>query len=340
MVSIALAYLIWHRLTPAAVSPDLPTPVEVTYPSYKNIPVSINTIGTLIAPEATMLKAREAGVVQQILFSSGQKAKKNQLLLQFDATEKEADYQKAEAVLIQTKADYQRYQRLQKEAPEILAQTQIDQVFSTYQQAYASINVAKKELANMQVRAPFAGILGSTTLAVGSYVNQGDSIVAIVNRDSLEVSYNLPESFYGMVQVGQMLSLTSDAFPGKTFTATVDYIAPLINQQNRAFSVRAKIDNHEGKLSPGMLVNLTQILNPNHNVLTIPAISLITDMSGYGVYTVKDNKVLQLAVKVGNRSGNFIEITSGLDVATPVISAGQEKVQPGSSVKIINTSAP
>ena len=320
--------------------PITPTPVTVTYPNYQNIPVDVNTIGTLLAPEATMLKTQQSGVVQRILFKNGQEVQQNQLLLQLDPTEQEANYQKAEAALVEAKANYKRYQSLEKDAPEVLSQAQIDQVLSAYQQARASLNVAKKELDNMQLRAPFAGTLGSTTLAVGSYINQGDNVVAIVNRDILEVSYSLPESYYGVAALGQKVSLTSDAFPNKTFTATVDYVAPLINQQNRAFTVRARIDNHEGKLSPGMLVNLTQTINPEHRVLAIPAISLVTDMSGYAVYTVKDNKVAALPVQTGSRLGNLIEITSGLDTKTPVISAGQEKVQPGSPVKVISTDSP
>ena len=174
-------------------------------------------------------------------------------------------------------------------------------------------------------------------MAVGSYVNQGDQLIAVVNRNVLELTYNLPESYYGQVKLGQKVSFTSDAYPDKTFEATVDYVAPLISQQNRAFSVRALVGQHSEQLSPGMLVNLTQVLNADHRVLAVPALSLVADMSGYAVYTVESGKVLSLPVQIGMRFGDWVAVISGVKPGTPIISAGQEKVQPGSNVTVIDS---
>lgn len=335
-VLFGLIYLIFQRLNPAT-PPDLgPTSVEVTIVSYQNIPMTINAIGSLVAPEATMLKAQVAGVVSQVAFKNGQNVAQNQLLLQLDNVATQAAYAKAQAVLTEAKSTYERYQSLEQQDPDVLSKLQIDQVLSQYQQAQADVTSAAKALQNMQIRAPFAGTTGSTTLAVGSYVNQGDNIVAIVNRSTLEISYNLPESYYGEVKVGQTVNFTSDAYPGKTFKATVDYVAPLINQTNRAFSVRALVENNQQELSPGMLVNLTQVLKTENKVLAVPSISLVSNMSGYAVYTIEGGKVLAVPVQVGARFGDQVEIISGLSAGTQVISAGQEKVQPGSQVTVMN----
>jgi membrane fusion protein, multidrug efflux system len=330
-----LCYLIFQRLAPPEAPPAQPVVVAVTPAQYQNIPVSVNAIGSLVAPQATMLKAQQAGVVSKIYFKNGQNVAQNQLLVQLKSDAAEAMYEKAKAAMIEAKNTYDRYQKLQKQAPEVLSQLQIDQVLSNYKQAKAAMNAAAVQVQNMQVRAPFAGTTGATSLATGSYVNQGDDVVAIVNRSTLEITYDLPESYYGQVQLGQQVTFTSDAYSGKAFKAQVDYVAPLVSEQNRAFSVRALVDNHQKQLSPGMLVNLTQILKTNNKVLAVPAISLVTDMSGYAVYTVENGKVLSLPVQVGQRFGDWVEITSGINAGTEIISAGQEKVQPGSTVTVM-----
>lgn len=332
---IGLAYLIYQRVMPEQAAPVQPTIVEITSAQYQNIPVSVNAIGSLVAPQATMLKAQQAGVVAKIYFKNGQQVSQNQLLVQLNNDETKALYLKARAAMTEAKNTYNRYKHLQQEDPEVLSKLQIDQVFSAYQQAQAALDAAAKEVDNMQIRAPFAGTTGATTLASGSYVNQGDDVVAIVNRDSLEVTFDLPESYYGLVKLGQQVTFTSDAYPRKTFNAQVDYVAPLISEQNRAFSMRALVDNHQGHLSPGMLVNLTQVLKATNMVLAVPSISLVTDMSGYAVYTIQNNKVLSLPVQVGSRYGDWVEITSGITSGTQIISGGQEKVQPGSTVKVM-----
>jgi hypothetical protein len=86
-----------------------------------------------------------------------------------------------------------------------------------------------------------------------------------------------------------------------------------------------------------MLVNLTQVLNADHRVLAVPALSLVADMSGYAVYTVESGKVLSLPVQIGMRFGDWVAVISGVKPGTPIISAGQEKVQPGSNVTVIDS---
>ena len=330
-------YLVYQRLMPSAPPSAMPTAVEVTPAQYQNIPVTVNAIGSLAAPQSTMLKAQVGGVVTNIAFKNGQNVVEGQLLIQLDNAEYQAMYQKAWATMSVAKITYDRYEALEKEAPDALSKLQVDQVYSTYKESEAALAAAAKQLSNMQIRAPFNGVVGSTTLAVGSYVNQGDQLVAVVNRKILEITYNLPESYYGEVKLGQKVSFTSDAYPGITFGALVDYIAPLVSQQNRAFSVRALVGEHAEQLSPGMLVNLTQVLNPSNRILAVPALSLVADMSGYAVYTIEGGKVLSLPVQIGARFGDWVAVTSGVTAGASIISAGQEKVQPGSSVTVIDS---
>ncbi len=334
---IIIICITYYFLKPAKVVPAEPTSVVVTTVAEQNIPLTITSLGTLLAPESTMLSAEQAGVISKIYFTNGQQVQKNTLLVQLDNTAQLAAYNKDKAALIEAKTLYQRYQQLNKVDPSVLSQVQMDTVSAQYQEALATLQGDAKTLAEMQIRAPFMGVLGDTTLTTGSYLNIGSQVVAIVNLNDLEVSYPVPENNFGQVALGQKVSLTTDVYPNQVFTGTVVYKGPLVDPTSRSFTVRARVD-HPAGLTPGMLIHITQILIPQRIVLAIPTSALIAEMSGFGVYQIKDGRVSETYVQVGSQFGNYTEIVSGLSAGQQVITQGNEKVQPGMPVQAVSGS--
>lgn len=311
-----------------------PAVVVLAPVQQQNVPVVVDAIGTLLSVNATMLKAEQAGAITAILFHNGQSVARGQLLVQINNASQEAAYQHASAALFQAQSMYRRYQELVHTDPAVLSKIEIDQVNVAFQQARANVAAAAETLRETQVRAPFAGTVGSSTLSVGSYLNVGDSVVALVNGKDLEVVYQVPENDYAHTALGQTVNLTTDAYPGKTFSATVNYVAPLVDPNSRSFTVRAKVLNGKG-LSPGMLMRVHHVLLPQHEVLAVPTVSLVSDMSGFGVYEVKNGVVIEKYVTVGAQNGDWTEITSGLSAGEAVIVKGQQKVSPGSRVTVV-----
>ncbi len=332
-----LGGLTYYFLKPAPQTPPPPTGVVTSLVATQNVPLTISSLGNLVAPESTMLAAEQAGIVRKIYFKNGQAAKQGALLLQLDDTTQRATYNKDQAALVEAKSMYERYQQLNAVDPSVLSKVQMDQVFANYQEAIATLQGDQKTLDEMQIRAPFAGILGATNLSLGSYLNIGDQVVAIVNVNDLEVSYPVPEASFGLVALGQKVKLTSDAYPGKIFTGTVVYKGPLVDPTSRAFTVRARVDDPTG-LTPGMLIHITQVLIPDRIVLAVPTASLVSEMSGFGVYQIKAGRVAETYVQIGSQFGNYTEITSGLSAGDSIITEGNAKVQPGMPVQAVSGS--
>jgi len=332
-----IAVLAYHFLKPNKVFKIAPTHVITAPVVEHNIPLSLTSLGNLIAPEATMLSTEQAGTIKKIYFKNGQHVKQGALLVQLDDTSARSQYDKDKAALVEAEAMYHRYQELNRVDPTVLSKVQMDQVFATYQEAKATLKGDAKILAEMQIRAPFTGILGATNLSIGSYVNVGTEVVAIVNPNVLEVAYPVPEAYYGAVALGQKVSLISDAYPDQKFPGTVIYKAPLVNESSRSFIVRAQVDNPKG-LSPGMLIHITQTLIAERNVLAVPTSALVAEVSGFGVYQIQDGKVIETYVKIGPQFGNYTEITDGLKTGDSIITVGTEKVQPGSIVATVSGS--
>ena len=333
IIVIILGWSLYEWLQPTALPASLPVLVKVAPATEQSLPLTVTALGNLIAPQGTMLKSQQAGVIQSILFKNGQNVTEGQLLLQLNAQSQQAAFDQAQAALVNAKSLYDRYMSLQKEDADVLSQMQIDQQYATYQEALATLAGMKKSLEDMQIRAPFSGTMGSTSLSVGSYLNAGDSVVAIINRNDLEVVYQVPETDYALVKLGQNVNLTVDSYPGQVFTAVVDYRAPLVSASSHSFTVRAKLLNPQG-LSPGMLMHVTHILEAARQVLAVPTLSLVSELSGFGVYEVVNHKVVEQFVTIGVQYNDQTEIVSGLTPGAEVIVAGQEKVEPGQLVTV------
>lgn len=334
VLAVSTAY---YFLKPKANNEDAATLVVVSKVAEQNIPLTLSSLGNLIAPQYTMLATEQAGTISKIYFENGQKVKNGTLLVQLDDTAQKATYNKDKAALIEAKAMYNRYMELNNVDPSVLSRVQMDEVYADYKEAQATLDGDAKVLAEMQIRAPFTGVLGATTLSVGSYLSVGTEIVAIVNPNDLETGYSVPENYFGKVALGQKVTFTSDAYPGKTFPGTVVFKSPVVDETSRSFSVRSRVDDPTG-LSQGMLVHVTQILIPNRMVLAVPTSALVSEVSGFGVYQIQNDHVIETYVQTGLQFGNYTEITSGLKLGDQIITEGNDKVQTGALVSIASGS--
>lgn len=310
-----------------------PLAVKLITVNESNQPQTYTTYGSLVAPFSVDLKSQVKGVIESINFSNGQWVKKGELLFKINDADILSQLATAKANLEQLTADYHRYQTLFNKA-QAVSQEQLDSFKAKYQTALADYDSAEANFGHTKVAAPFDGKLGVSAVAIGSYVEVGDTLVQLVDRKDLEVEYPLPETLLGQVKMGQSVTMKTDAYPGQTFKAMVNYIAPNVNTDSLTFNVRAKFNNSKDLLSPGMNVDVTHILNPNTKVMLLPNSSLATTQKGYQVYEVVDGKAKAVNVTVGlvANNGNFI-ILSGVKPQDKVIEKASE-VSNGMKVKV------
>jgi len=108
---------------------------------------------------------------------------------------------------------------------------QTAQAQAAAQQAQARVDTARLNLGHTRLFAPFAGIVGNKTVAVGDYVQPGTQMLAIVPVDQVYVTANYKETQITRIRAGQHVRLTVDAYPGLKVTGTVDSIAPASGQE-------------------------------------------------------------------------------------------------------------
>jgi len=331
---------LWHSLNaappPAPQMPPLPvTAIEV---KPQAVPASLDAVGTLTAVREVMLSPEVAGRVSRIAFDAGTEVQAGALLVQlFDGPEL-ADRQAAKARASFAAVQLARSQRLAPlgaEPRETLQQNQ-----SAYDQAVAAILQLDARLVQKQVRAPFTGEIGIRRINPGQYLNPGDAIATLTALDSLYVEFALPQQDLAQLRPGAQVDVSSDAYPGRHFTAQVNAVDPRIDEGTRNVTIQALLPNPGHLLRPGMYVTASLVLAPIDGALVVPTTAIQTSAQGDSVVVVqgpdsrKGGTAAIVPVQTGRRFGNNIIISRGLKPGDVVVSEGQLRLQPGAQVQV------
>lgn len=193
-----------------------------------------------------------------------------------------------------------------------MAQNVAQQSYRSLEAARARIGLARKSLADTSIRAPFAGIVAERLVSVGDYVTRGARVATVVRVDPLRVELTVPEQSIALVQVGQPVRLTVDAYPGETFVATVRFVSPSVRADQRALTVEAIAPNADGRLKPGLFVTAGIRQRASTPALLAPASALETVAGTSRVFVVIGDKVEERIVTLGERVGDQIEVTTGV----------------------------
>jgi RND family efflux transporter MFP subunit len=208
-----------------------------------------------------------------------------------------------------------------------------EQSYRSLQAARARVSLANKSLADTTVRAPFAGLVAERAVSVGDYVTKGARVATVVSIDPLRVELTVPEQAIASIKVGQPVRLTVDAYPGEEFTATVRFVSPSVRVDQRALTVEAVAPNKDARLKPGLFATALIQQGAPAPALTVPESSVETVSGTSRVYVVKEGKVDERIVTLGEKVDGRIEITTGLTGGEIVVAEPRGRVTDGMAVK-------
>ncbi|KAK0357054.1 hypothetical protein LTR94_002274 [Friedmanniomyces endolithicus] len=323
----------WRASQAQAWQPQA-VPVAAMVVQSRDIPAALEAVGSLRAVREVTLSPEIAGRVSAIHFEAGQPVGAGALLVQlFDGPER-ADHRAAQAKAAFAGIQVARSQELAPtgaEPRETLEQRRADR-----DQAAAAVQQIDARL----VRAPFAGILGIRQVNLGQYLNPGDAVATLTALDSLFVDFALPQQELSRLKPGATVIVTSDAWPGRRFTAKVNAIEPKISADTRNVSVQALLGNGDRALRPGMYVTAALELPVQQGALLVPATAIQTSAQGDSIIVIRGSnarvggKAEIVPVQTGRRVGNDVVVTRGLRAGDVIVTEGQLRVQPGAEVKV------
>ena len=304
-------------------------PVELALVESVSFPRGLSAIGSLRSDESTVISAEVAGRVAQIQFEEGQPVVKGQVLVKLDDDVVQAELAQAQANLALAQSRYDRSNRLQT-AGFVSAEAREDAQNQLKLQE-AAIKLAQAKLEKATIEAPFDGVIGLRSVSIGEYVTPGQAIAPLESVDTLKADFRLPERFIANVEQGQTLELQVDARPGQLFAGEVYAISPLIEEGGRSILVRARVDNQQGLLRPGMFARV-QLITDESMAVVVPEAALSPSGPLQDVFRVDEGQAERVAIRIGERRAGLVEVLEGLQPGDKVVVAGLQRMRPGAPV--------
>ena len=204
-------------------------------------------------------------------------------------------------------------------------------------QSKAATSLAQKKVGDSMIRAPFAGQVKERSVTQGQYLKVQTPVMVIVNVDPMRVRLRVPEKMAAWVKTGQEVTVSVEAYPGRTFSGKITRINPSVDQQTRAFEVEALIDNRESLLKPGFFVKATIPSSYVVDALIVPQDALLYVYGVYKVFVIDGNTLKEREVKIGERTGDEVEIVEGLSAGERVaLAAKGQELKEGAIVEVAN----
>jgi membrane fusion protein (multidrug efflux system) len=313
----------------------------------------INSVGSLTAIQGINVSSQVSGVVTKIDFDSGQLIKQGQIIVVLDTNVLQAQLDNAKAALTLAQITFDRQGKLYQQSA--ISKSDYDSAKATLDQDQANVAQQQALLNQKIIRAPFTGVLGIREVSLGQFVNAGDMITNLQQLDPIFVDYSVPQETVSQLYVNQPVEVTLPAYPKVIFKGKVTAIGKQLDATTRSISVRAELTNANEQLLPGMFITVHTMLPPLSNVVTVPQSAITYTLYGDSVFVVVPQtqaeaaeaatkvkipstftgyQVKQVYITTGAMQQDQVAVTKGFKAGDIVVTAGQIKLQNGSSVAL------
>jgi len=226
------------------------------------------------------------------------------------------------------------------------AQTRYDTAKAAHDQALASarqlradieaqsssLRLAQRNLRDAVIRAPFEGYVAERLVSQGQYVQPQAPVMRLVRLQPLKLTAEVPEKFAPWIETGREMTVKVDAFPGQVFSGKVVRIAPAVNLKSRAFAIEGEIPNKDGRLKPGTFARVQITTDRVERAVTIPVASVQSRYGTNRVFLVQNGQLVGKEIVLGDRLGDRVEVSQGLDAGTQIVATDVEQLADGMKV--------
>jgi membrane fusion protein (multidrug efflux system) len=275
-----------------------PMPVDVDTARVQSIVDAVRATGRIEAVQAVELRSDEQGRVTALRFHEGQLVARGAPLVSIDDAMLRAQAERADADRDLARQQLARVQRLRDQNAATPAD--LERAQANARTANATLAVLQLQIARSVVRAPFSGVVGQRLV-------------------SLAVSLKL----------GQTVEFSVAAQPGRTFAARVDFIDPVVQQQNRTIMVKGLAPNPGRVLRPGMFIEARLATATRASAIVIPEDAVQPLRTTNIVWVVDKGKASRRVVSLGARAQGIVEVTSGVKAGELVVVGGLERMAEG-----------
>ena len=332
-------------------------PVQVESVAKRPVVKQINVTGTVTSPRTAVLSTAVAGLVAELAIDDGDRVETGDALLKLDAELAQLALERALAEVRQREIAAADARRRFIEAEEVgaqrgIARTQVEslrtEVSSDESALVASRAAAREQQAIVErhtVKAPFTGVISERYAELGEWVNPGDGLLELVATDNLRFDFRVGQDNFAALSPETPVEITLDAFPKGSIPGHVDTIVPVKNPSARTFLVRVRADTNDAGngpwITPGMSARGKLNIDIGRSGVTVSRDAILRFPDGRVTVWVVDTGseppvVREQAVRTGSEFNGVVEITDGLADGDVVVVRGNEMLQEGQTVSIVD----
>ena len=304
--------------------------------------------GTTQPVDQTIVKARVAGRLAEVLVREGDHVTKGQLLARFETNELQSRVNERQSALDAARADARWTARdlgdkdtLAKR--NIVSQSALDAARAAAENkasmvsvAEAQLEIAQRSLGDAEVRAPFDGVIGERIANQGESLPIDGKIMALLDTSHVEVAAQMPAADVVRLKVGQAATVTLEGFGEREFRGQITRISPTAQAGSRSIPVYVEISDRHDALRGGLFATGTVTVAEKGHALAVPAIAVRKDDDSAYVLAVESGTLVRKpvgAVRTWSR-GELVEV-KGLESGMTVVAAPLPGLKAGQAVKVL-----
>ena len=334
-------------------------PVQVETVSNRDIVRQINVTGTVTSPRTAVLSTAVAGLIAELDIDEGHRVETGEALLRLDAELAQLSLERAFAEVRQRETAVADARRRFTESEEVgtergIARTQIEslraEVSNDEAALVASEAAAREQQAIVErhtLKAPFAGVISERHTELGEWVNPGDGLLELVATDNLRFDFRVGQDYFVALSPDTAVEITLDAFQIRTISGHIDTIVPVKDPSARTFLIRVLANTADAdeslKITPGMSARGKLNIDVGRSGVTVSRDAILRFPDGrvtvWVVETEADSKVVrEQVVSAGFEFDGVVEIVDGLSDGDVVVVRGNETLQEGQTVSVLERS--
>lgn len=298
--------------------------------------------GTIIGRHDSRVSAEVEGLLD-LVSEVGDTVMAGEIVARIEPTAFELALAEARAQLVPIEARLAFFEResarLKRLAvTDLAAKSQLDQMNSSYEEQVGMLKAAKLRVAlaadrlqRTQITAPFGGVVTERYKSRGERVEGGEQIVRVIDTGNLEVQVRIPQEMTGYVGVGTEVKVSSGPDTG---IATVRARVPVGDDQSRLYELRLTLG--DSNWMAGQAVRVSIPLSEKRRTVAVPRDALVIRPQSTSVFKVGANgQAESVIVEVGVADGGMIEVIGGIAPGDRVVIRGNERLQPGQAVQVV-----
>ena len=334
---------------------DTPTALELNRADLvrateQNLSASTRITGSLQALRQSSVHPQTTAMVQSVTVNNGDSVQRGQVLIVLNDQDNRSRLAQAQANLAQARAQQILSNSLRDRNLQLYRQGFISEIELERSKADAAaqqeqvnaqralLQITEKSLQDSVLKAPISGIISARNVEVGQTVAAGQSLLSIVDPDSLELQASVNADAQASLRLGQPITFQVQGMPEKSFQATIRRIAPLADPSNRSLTVYASVDAPDPQLRAGVFVDGILRYGTVQRGVVLPKTSIqpadASNTSDY-VWVIVDNRIQKQPITIQSVDPvSELALVQGLSADSQVVRIALAQGAEGRAVKI------